>query len=389
MKKTFRKLKITVSLIVVFSLLFSCGILTLWEAEQQERDFVFSSNVDDLGDDIVGYYYGKKTSDDTSSDNLNQESGKGTGLLTAFYLSHMENHYAERSVGFYSTLWNSKGEVVAKYQPYVIFEKDINDESKEDVRVLVLGDEFSEAFHYTGNIETEEERYNFDARDILENISVYDEKTEYWYPLRDCLKVDGVCDDDMVYLGKLTWYDSISGKTYTYSPKEKQTHKGTMNFDDWLDYKNNDVCVCVSEDVRYICNSNTKYNLEAKEVCEQNLDNYKINQMLGDNYSENVFTVIRSNTRVFYDKNSDEYYILSVARVNHPLIDAINNLYFEYLIALAIAVILIVFINVLFSKKRKLLEKAYMPIEENNNETDTGNINYEDDEITPDEIKEG
>ncbi|MBO5065370.1 MAG: hypothetical protein J6D06_04570 [Clostridia bacterium] len=60
MKKTFRKLKITVSLIVFFSLLFSCGILTLWEAEQQERDLVFSRNVDDLGDDIVGYYYGKK-----------------------------------------------------------------------------------------------------------------------------------------------------------------------------------------------------------------------------------------------------------------------------------------------------------------------------------------
>lgn len=370
MKKAFRQLKITVSLIIVFIFLLGCGFFTFREAEQQKRDFIFSNNdLDDLGDDTINYYYGIKTSYDMSSEDLNQEPGKGIGIIPAFYLSHNDNYINWNNVGFYSVLQNSKGEVVAEYQPYVIFEKDPYDQSKEDVRVLILGDEFSKSY-YTGNLKTDKERYNFDARDILEDINVYGSKTTQWDNIGDCLRVDGTCDDSMVYLEKLTWYDQILAKTYTYSPKEKQTHKGSVNFEEWLDYKHNDVGVSVSKDVRSLSDYKSKLTQEAKEMCAKGIDIYKTDQIQGDNHSEGLLTYSKTNTRVIYDRNSDEYYIFSAAYVNHPLYDAIQNLYFEYLVALAIAVILIVLINVLFNKKRKLLEKSFVPAENKNNETD-------------------
>lgn len=388
MKKTFNQLKVILSFIVVLALFLGCGALTYQEAKSVIIDFRDKHSViSDLHTDIRDYHhYGEKIDDDIFSESFNPDSKKGISILPAFYLAHKENHYDSGDAGFYSMLQNSKGESVAEYQQsYILFEKNTNDKRKDDVRVLILGDEFEEKFSFSG----ESANYNIEACRTLCGVKDYGEKTASWDNIGDSLKVKGTCDDHMVYLENLTWCDTINARTYTYSPEENQTHKGTVEFKDWFDYKKDNSDIYVPHDIWYRAHSNPEYRQDAEEICEQNLTNYKNNRALGDNWSENLFTSFISETSIIHAADSDDVYIFTTAYVIHPLKTAVQRLVTFYLIALAVAVILIVFINVLFDKKRKFLEKSYTPIEENNNETDKLNRNSEENESNSDKLKEG
>lgn len=361
MKKKIRQLQVIMSLVIVFTLLLGCGALTyqtaMWaKSEMYElvegKPQYFCSSVEDY------YNWGERWSQDSSAP---LDSKNAIGIVPAFYLAHEDSEHPIESsyVGFHSMLRNSKGEVIAEYQPYILFQKNAGDLAKQDFRVLVLGDEFAEEYSdfysLTGHPKNNLSMYKNDALHSFSSGFYVTYYNEHINATERAIKVDGTCDDTFVYLNKLNWYCRTGGcnETYGFIPQKTQTDKGNVAFEEWFDYESgkSDLSWRSVSALEYC---NTDYNKEAKEACEQGFDLFSANpDDCWEVFDDGLITSTLGITRDIRYNDGSDYYVFSCAYVFHPLKMAVKELSPVYAVAAGIAVVLIIFVCALLNFKLK------------------------------------
>lgn len=282
--------------------------------------------------DVIKNYstYRAETSELYKDFNDCYNSDNSKGIVKAFYLSHEDLKIYEQDplsvdLGFYSTVKNKKGDVLAFSQPYILFEKNPG-KVNSDVRILPLGDKFTEEYSELG-FESKRDGYNRRAINSLEKTSGYGKGSET--KEGTTLYVNGTCDNDVVYLEKLEWYDNEVLATYTFTPEENNSQKGSVEFNKWLNADGDNCRIDVSS-VCAVEYADVSLNNEAKEICEQkNLDNSSAALATdGCCVEEGLLTSYIYLTKAIDDgdNNSDNDYVFSCVYVFHPLSIAIENL---------------------------------------------------------------
>lgn len=376
MDKKHRKNTIKLALLLICVSLFGCSILTVQKAEWIKSDLYneikgvptyFHSCVEDY------YTFGELQDYETAVDTEN-----AMGIIPSFYLAHegigMSNApFVSSDVGFHSEIKNTKGEIVASFQPCIVFEKDVRDAKKHEVRVLLLGDKFEEEFgglYYSDSKDLK--HYNNNAIFALYRCTAYGK--ENISVAGNSYVVEGTCDENFIYLKKLTWYDYTHHKTYGFIPDKNETNKGDVEFEEWFDYEHEDFKHNISMHyVNNIENWNKKYNQEAREACEYS---FGLLEKDSDNYFEifddGLFTSTVRIARKICDYYGESEYTYSCAYVFHPLSIAIRELVSVYV---AVAVFATVAIIILYLVMRNSYKKQQ--VAENNRRELTRGIAHE------------
>ncbi|MBO5065364.1 MAG: HAMP domain-containing histidine kinase [Clostridia bacterium] len=363
MDKKYRKNTTLIAVILLCVSVFGCCILTVQKANWINSDMYnelegapayFHACIEEY------YEFGELRDLETVQDTEN-----ALDVIPSFYLAHLDminRPYVSSDVGFHSILKNNKGETIAEYQPCIVFQKNVSDMKKRDVRVLVLGDEFAEEYSSLSD-------YKSDALSNFSEIFGYGrENAGISY---NTLEVDGTCDDVFVYLKKLTWYDRIYHNTYGYIPADNQTKKGNMDFEEWFDYENDNYMISV-DSVSYI-KWNKTYNREAKDVCENGF--YLMEKDPNDHFEvfdEGLFTSTVRITKEIKDYYSETDYTYSCAYVYHPLNIAVRELTPVYIAIMIFAAVAIIIMCIVMKKSYEKQQAA-----ENNRRELTRGIAHE------------
>ncbi|MBE6801401.1 MAG: hypothetical protein E7530_00770 [Ruminococcaceae bacterium] len=307
--------------------------------------------------DIIDSY--SRYSEDATElyENLNDRY-TSENIVKAFYLSHENLKIYQldplsMDMGFYSTVENKKGEIVAFSQPYILFEKN-PDKDNSDIRILPLGDEFTQEYSDLGYY-SKRDGYIRRAVRSLENTTGYGKGD--FDRVNTTVYVNGTCDSDYVYLEKLEWYDNEKLATYTFTPSENNTEKGSVDFNKWFGIKGdvaNNYRLDISS-VSAVEYADTALNNEAKAVCEKKMleNGTAISETDGCLVDEGLITstVYLTKTLADGDDNPENDYVFSCAYVFHPMRIAAEKLSYTFLgygigIARTIAIIVgIIFIN--------------------------------------------
>lgn len=353
MKKKTGQLQVIMSLVIVFTMLLGCGALTYQKATWAKSEIYeqvkgkpqyFCSIIEEY------HKWGETGRGDPQRP---RDTKNGLNIIPAFYLAHEDwsnNPIVSSDVGFHSVLRNSKGEVIAEYQPFILFKKHDSKTIKMDIRVLVLGDEFVES---CGRV--------YDEYDVINNLDYC-----YGYGKGEAdvmgvsLEVDGTCDDTFVYLNKLTWYHRTgwNNETYGYIPEDIQIGKGSVDFEEWYDYENGNADFDMQSIRNYYWigdnyNNNAKdNNKEAKEICEKDYELFCNSETYSSDLEGNLLTSeLKLSRRIYSGIDSSDYYVFSCAYVFHPLKMAVEELAPVYAVAAGIALVLIIFVCVLLNFK--------------------------------------
>lgn len=370
MDKKYRKNTTLIAVILLCVSVFGCCILTVQKAEWIKNDLndEVYEKVEDFCVSVNQYYnYGELR--DTSKA---PDSSNALGIIPSFYKAHedVDNApFVSSDVGFHSALSNSKGEIIAEYQPCIIFEKNSDDIKNRDVRVLLFGDEFYEEFGNQGYRNDMRAYYKNEALSQFDFYGVYGKDTGNG---NGGIVVDGTCDDTFVYLKKLTWYNRMYRDSYGYIPREDKTDKGNTDFESWLDYKNSDYGISMVSLVQ-MGFWNDKYNMEAKELCRENLEQFQIDGNHSESFGGGLFTTdMQLTSRVTNVNNENDYYVFSAAYVFHPISMAISELTYVYIAIIAFAIIAIVIMAIIMKKSYEKQQAA-----ENNRRDLTRGIAHE------------
>lgn len=358
MKKKTRQLQVIMGLVIVFTMLLGCGALTYQKATWAKSEIYeqvkgkpqyFCSSIEEY------HKWGETGRGDPQRP---RDTKNGLNIIPAFYLAHEDwsnNPVVSSDIGFHSMLRNSKGEVIAEYQPYILFQKNAGDLAKQDFRVLVLGDEFAEEYSdfyfFTGHPKNNLSMYKNDALHSFSSGFYVTYYNGHINATERALKVDGTCDDSFVYLNKLTWYNRYMQSTYGFIPENTQTEKGKTEFEEWFDYESgkSDLSWRSVSALEYC---NTDYNKEAKETCEQGFDLFYANpDDCWEVFDDGLITsTVRVTREIGYIGDG---YVFSCAYVFHPLRMAVEELAPVYAVAAGIALVLIIFVCVLLNFKLK------------------------------------
>lgn len=282
--------------------------------------------------DVIKHYSGYRTETLNLYKDFNDycNSDYSKGIVKDFYLSHRNLKVYEQDplsvdLGFYSMVKNKKGDVLAFSQPYILFEKNPGTVNS-DVRILMLGEEFTKEYNDLG-FDSKSDNYNRRSIRSLVKTSGYgkggknNEATTVY--------VNGTCDDNFVYLEKLEWYDNEESATYTFTPKENNSKKGSVEFNEWLN-TNGDNCHIDLSSVCAVQYADELLNCEAKEICEQknSENNTETSATDGCYFEEGLLTSSIYLTKSIDDgdNNPDNDYVFSCVYVFHPLSIAAKNL---------------------------------------------------------------
>lgn len=374
MDKKYRKNTISIALILLCVSIFGCGILTVQKADWIKNDLYYKvdEKIEHYCLSVNQYYNYGELWDDTKT----PDSSNALGIIPSFYKAHEDVNnapFVDSEVGFHSVLKNSEGETIAKYQPYIVFEKNPEDIEKHDVRVLILGDEFYEEF---GNVKIDgvADKKSYYKNEALSQFDFYGDYGRDNFNGSVGLVVDGTCDDTYVYLKKLTWYNhDFYQSSYGYIPENDKTTKGNTDFEKWFDYKNSDYDILMMSVVQMdLWNEN--YNREAQEACQEHFKESQKNPNGESEYFEgNLFTSeMKLTNRIYNVNNEKEYYTLSCAYVFHPIAMAIAELTYVYIAIMTFAAVAIIIMCIVMKKSYEKQQAA-----ENNRRDLTRGIAHE------------
>lgn len=317
MKNNKKKKIILLIVIVVLLSLTARGALVYFEAK-----------------DVIKHYTDYRTETLNLYKNLNDcyNSEHSNSVEKAFYLSHQNLKVYEQDplsvdLGFYSTVKNQKGESLAFSQPYILFEKNPG-RTNSDIRILELGDEFTEEYNDLG-FDSKRDVYNRRSIRSLEEVSGYGKGNKN--KAATTVYVNGTCDDNFVYLEKLEWYDNEESATYTFTPKANNTQKGSVEFNEWLNTNGDgNGCRVDISSIRAVAYADELLNNEAEEICEQKSSGN--NKTDGCCFEEGLLTSTIYLTKAIDDgdNNPDNDYVFSCVYVFHPLSIAVKNLSMTY-----------------------------------------------------------
>lgn len=378
MDKKHRKNTTAIALILLCVSIFGCCILTIQKAKWitsdiyealEGRTVSFRSGIED--------YYSFGEIQDYDETELHTENA--LEIIPSFYLAH-ENYinppFVSSEVGFHSMLKSKNGEVLANFQPCIVFEKEVGDTKKLDVRVLLLGDAFAEEYSDLNYSNPNDVGYHKYKALYAMYFCKYYGKENAGVSGNSC-QVKGTCDDVFVYPEKLTWYEYTHNyySSYGFVPEKNQTDKGHTDFEEWFDYSHGDFRHNIyMHYIRYMESWNPRYNKEAEKACEQGFELLKKNP--DDSYEifdEGLFTsTVRITTpiRGYYSGETD--YIYSCAYVFHPISMAIKELTYVYIAIMAFAIVAIIIMAIVMKKSYEKQQAA-----ENNRRDLTRGIAHE------------
>lgn len=314
MNKDYIKLKIKLIAIVVMVLLLGCGLLTYQKADQIRDDYTreldqhvymdLRAYIDEIGDDLIQNAY-----------------------LNYFYVSRSSD------VGFYSMLKEVKTDAtVVEDQNCIIIRKTDDATNRDDMRVILLGDDFGE---------TEEENGQW----------------ELLHGFTSEIEFIGRCDDTYVYLDELKWKNTVGDMSYSYTPDMAQNidMSQTVSFEEWAGTRYYGDAPIKSEFYVYrnaVCDpygdllEEMELNKEAREICEEIYADYADGTDTMDDQSEDgIFTCYIAGTGYI----SDEY-AMPYVYVFHPISIAMGELTSIYVIGGVIGIVLVLLISAVIDK---------------------------------------
>ncbi len=337
MKMKYVKMKIMISLLVVFVLILGCGVLIYQKADQIRTEYF---------NEIMPMASGENTSMmSVSPDNIimTEQPENESELIRQTYIAYRDalSRYDD-NVGGYSMLKDSKGNTLAEEQNYLIVRK-WNDEN--DNRIMLLGDEF---FSEEASVSMSRKENSNDEDADVTDADVTDEDAssieggKISLAIENFYKVEitGTCDDTFIYLEKLTWTNATGDETFTYIPKENNTKKGTQTFEEWAG--DNTFDMDRGNENQYLPQANVtcfpygdwekdrQRDNEAKKICEQvyadyvsgvNSTDYQKKESLLTCYVSRIIQ-LSCNTSA----QSVEQYVMPYVYVFHPISIAVAEL---------------------------------------------------------------
>ena len=324
MKRNYLKLKIKLTALVIVILLIGCGVLTYQHADQIRSDYMQEAYAEESFFADVRYY------DLNGGENLIQQ---------IYYQYGCVWRYSDR--GFYSMFKNVKtGETLAEDQNSIVVIKEGEDQNEQDMRVILLDNEF-------GGDGCEFEKIDDTTYEIVE-----DENGQWRlmnYSVSE-VEIIGTCDDTYIYLEELKWKDVWGMESFSYIPDAIQNDElqETVSFEEWagsrywgervdnqFTLKMNSVYATYADE-----SLGAKLNSEAKEICEQIYADYVDGtDTLDDQSEDGLFTCYVAGTGYI-----SEDYVMPYVFVFHPVSIAMDELTGVYIIAALIGLVIILFI---------------------------------------------
>lgn len=318
MKKGYLKLKIKVTLLVIVILLLGSGMLTYQKADEIREEYTRLIN---------------EQTDFVLSVRMN-DSYDASDMILRTYDAFSEVSRISDDIGFYSMLKDSKGNLLAEDQNFVLVKKIENGEFV-DSRVILLGNE----------------RVSED--DSIQHVFAgkFFEKGE----------IHGTCDDIFIYLEELRWEHMISPEygNYSYRPEKQESVQGAVPFEEWAGsnvfdqavWEENKYCIfpCVAYPLYGDAQLSAKRNAEAKEICEQIYADFASSVDTRDyQRNEGIFTCYIGGPGYLNDE-----FVLPYAFVFHPVSIAMGELAGIYFLVLLFGIAIICFMWFAINKVQK------------------------------------
>lgn len=320
MKKSYLKLKIKLISLVVVILLIGCGVLTYQRADEIRTAYRFSARSYSNMHVIVRDYI----------------SQGGEDLIQQIYYQYA-SVWRYTDMGFYSMFKNVKtDETLAEDQKCIIVGKESGEPDEEDMRVLLLGNEFGK------------DRYGNDEGD--------NGQWQLMNSLISEIEIIGTCDDTYIYLEELKWKDSFGIASYSYTPNEMQSDdtQTTVSFEEWAGSR---YWGTEAEDKFYVCigpigeayddwSREMELDNEAKDICKQIYADYADGtDTMDDQSDDGLFTCYVAGTGYINDE-----YAMPYVFVFHPVSIAMEELTGVYVVAALIGGAIILFIVSVINK---------------------------------------
>ena len=330
MKRNYLKLKIKLTALVIVILLIGCGALTYQHADQIRTDYKADAYAESGFCVDVRFY--------------NLEGGEN--LIQQVYYQYA-NVWCDTNMGFYSMLKNVKtGETLAEEQNCILVIKEGEDQTENDMRVLLLDNGFGGD---GGNFEKIDDH----TYEIIEVGSGQWRLMNYFVSE---IEIVGTCDDTYIYLEELKWKDMQGLESFSYIPDEIQNAESqeTVSFEEWAGgrYWGDDIESQFALQMSSVYDTygdelyRAKLNAEAKEICEQIYADYaNETDTMNDQSEDGLFTCYVAGTGYI----SDEY-ALPYVFVFHPVSIAMDELTGVYVIAGLIGLVIILFIIAVINK---------------------------------------
>lgn len=249
------------------------------------------------------------------------------GIISSYYSGYdydayeLEEVHYNSDVGFYSELRDSSGTILAYYRPFIGLRGETTDGIYEH-KVILLNEEINIKYENIPGSIIEKDYEDVSEKEYREHWAYYSLEDKLFDGNMDGLSTDetspitiiGTCDENYIYVEKMTWEDERFGRINIYSPDVDLTHKGTESVKDWINSLKDKKCyVNMSNrpDERW---HNTELNAEAKVMCKEFTEEYLDGSV--------VTGTMGGNEKTYYIKKiepvNDDYFVSSVY-VFHPL----------------------------------------------------------------------
>ncbi|MBR6697693.1 MAG: HAMP domain-containing histidine kinase [Lachnospiraceae bacterium] len=331
MKKQYFKLKIKVLITVIAIMTVGIIVVTYNKARDIQKEYMsfFQLGLNNSLEDYV---------DDESK------------LIRKVYEGYSYKDTTMDNIGYYSMLKDRKGNILAEYQMFLIIIKGNEIINKDDTRILLLGDGFS----------------NYGSISIVTGLGSLSQ-----------LQIEGTCDDVYIYPESVTIANYFGTHKYTDFSTKNYLKKDCIRFEEWVGtnvYNSKDASYnikftpfvtdyMVSEALER--QTYSKLDLEAKEICGK-----VYNDVIAK--GENTSDIIRDNnlftSSITHLQYVGDKYVIPEVYVCHPINMAIERLLDVYMLIVVLGVVSLTYLYYIISN----LESDYKLYELNRRRLTSG-----------------
>lgn len=276
-------------------------------------------------ENLINEYKADLGKSNTQIEIIKNSYAEGLGIISSYYSGYdydayeLEDVHYDSKVGFYSELRDSTGTALAHYRPFIGLKGQATDGTYEH-KVILLNEKINIEYENIPGKTIEDGYEDYTEKDYLDswtmhamelclfNGELHGVTTDETSPI----SITGTCDENYIYVDKMTWEDEKFGRINIYSPDVDLTHKGTESVEDWINSLKNKKCyVNMSNipDVRW----HNELNGEAKVICKEFTEEYLDGSV--------VTSASGGNAKTYYVKKiepvNDDYFVSS-AYVFHP-----------------------------------------------------------------------
>ncbi len=315
MKKQYLKLKIKVLSTIIAIMVIGIVVVTYIKAKEIQDEYMSFCQLG-LNENLKEYV------DDESK------------LIRKVYEGYSHKDSGRYNTGYYSMLKDRAGNTLAEHQMFIIIVKGNEILDKDDTRILLLGDAFSD---YGVNIVTG-----------LGSLSQ--------------LQIEGTCDDVYIYPENITIADSTGTSKYSKFSIKRYWEKDCVRFEEWAGtnvYNSKDADYNIKfipfsteymKRIAFDRQAGNKLDLKAKEICEKAynevLTKGKKTEAFVKDY--NLFT-----SSITYYQYIGNKYVIPEVYVFQPINRAIEELMNVYMIIMALSVVVLTYLYYIINNLEK------------------------------------